>query len=102
MAALALGARRGIELPISAQMAAVLDGGRTSLFVVHSDNAESTVTEIEVTTGGASGSLIQVVPSLTADLKPGMQVVTEGNERLKTGQRVELLNVPAETAPAAQ
>ncbi len=72
--------------------ALVLDGGRTSVFVVESSGDETTVREVDVIAGNAHGALIQVTTQNSADMTNKMQVITEGNERLKTGQAVILLD----------
>ena len=73
----------------------VLDGGNTSVFVVESAGDEMTVREADVVAGSSHGSLIQVTPSQKTAVIAGMQVITEGNERLKTGQAVTLLDTTA-------
>ncbi len=70
----------------------VLDGGKTSVFVVESADDKMTVREADVFAGSIRGSLIQVTPRQKTSVIAGMQVVTEGNERLKTGQTVILLD----------
>ena len=73
----------------------VLHGGRTSVFVVESAGDEMTVREADVVAGSSHGTLIQVTPHQKTDVIAGMQVITEGNERLKTGQAVALLDTAA-------
>jgi len=71
--------------------ALVLDGDRTSVFVLDSASPDGTAREVEVKIGSAYGLQIQVEPLEAGTLAAGMQVVTEGNERLKSGQLVEVL-----------
>lgn len=72
--------------------ALVLDGSQTSLFVVDAEQETAMVKEVQVTPGAAQGALIQITPRPVSALTAGMQVITEGNERLKAGQAVELLD----------
>jgi HlyD family secretion protein len=71
--------------------ALVLDGDRTSIFVLDASSASGNAREIGVKIGSAHGLRIQVEPLEEGQLAAGMQVITEGNERLKTGQLVRIL-----------
>lgn len=71
--------------------ALVLDGTQTSVFVVDSGEDAAAVREVQVTPGGARGNLIQITPRPSTALSAGMQVITEGNESLRPGQTVNLL-----------
>ncbi len=68
--------------------AIVLNQFRKSVFLVDPDDDEQTgvVREVPVTLGVADGGMIEV----RGDLLPGQWVVTQGNERLKTGEQVDV------------
>lgn len=65
--------------------ALVLRRGSVSVFRI---NAEGLAEQVDVTTGIASGSLIEV----KGDIQPGDSVVVRGGERLRDGQKVKILN----------
>ncbi len=73
--------------------ALVLRPDGISVFVIDDEMAAAQVT---VSTGLAAGDLIEVVGAV----EPGDQVVVRGNERLRTGQIVTILN-PSGQAPQA-
>jgi HlyD family secretion protein len=80
--------------------ALVLGGAEPVVFVVTIDaNAKSAkVAPVPVKVGAADGNMIQV----KGNLKPGQQVVVQGNERLQPGQEVKVQQVaPPTEAPAA-
>ena len=65
--------------------ALVLGGQSPTVFVVvPGDKDGKKAVPVPVKTGFSSASLIQI----TGDIKPGQQVVVEGNERLRPGQAV--------------
>lgn len=64
--------------------ALVLDRGRATVFVVQGD----AVRPVEVQAGEAHDSLMEV----EGELKAGDLVVTQGNERLRPGQKVMVVN----------
>jgi HlyD family secretion protein len=70
--------------------AIVLDGQTASVFVVERNQTTVTVREVAVESGGAEDLFIHVRPLAGAELAAGMQVVTEGNERLSTGDMVQV------------
>jgi len=92
-----------VNLPVGARQdalliprdALVLDGGRTSVFVVDDSTLKSAAREVSVEIGSAHGARVQVTPLEADSLRPGMHVITEGNERLKTGQLVAVEEVAA-------
>jgi membrane fusion protein (multidrug efflux system) len=64
--------------------ALVLSGTRKTVFVVINQTARLVPVEI----GAAYGPLIEV----KGDLKPGLEVVVRGNERLRPGQPVQIIS----------
>lgn len=80
--------------------ALVLDGGRTSLFVVEAKSQLKVVRELLVEAGATRGDLIQVTGPTASALSVGMTVVTEGNERLKNGQSIRILDKSAQNGSA--
>lgn len=81
-----------VQLPVGAPKrmlmapkdAIVLNGNRRTMFVVNSET--KTVREVNVELGVSNGELIEVQGTVEAD----QVVVIRGNERLKTGQKVEV------------
>ena len=73
-------AHRAILVP---KDALVLSNSGKAVFVV----SDQTVRSVPVKTGPAHGPLIEV----EGELKAGQQVVTRGNERLRTGQAVKVI-----------
>lgn len=74
------------------QDALVLDRNRAFVFVVESKAKNlNTVRRIEVQVGTIQDSLIQVAAVKTNQLSVGDFVVTEGNERLDSGQAVAVI-----------
>jgi len=69
--------------------ALVLDGRDTFLYVL---SADLTASRVNVRVGVAHDDRVQVTPVGSHTLKAGTRVVTEGNERLKTGQTVVVLD----------
>jgi multidrug efflux pump subunit AcrA (membrane-fusion protein) len=65
--------------------ALVLRRAGTAVYRISDDQSAQ---RIEVTTGIASGNLIEV----QGDLSRGDQVVVRGGERLRPGQKVSILN----------
>ena len=66
--------------------ALVLDRGRATVWVVNSE----TVKPVKVTPGEAYGRQIMI----KGQIKPGQQVVVQGNERLRPGQKVRIVAAP--------
>lgn len=85
-----------VELPTTQSDTAVMVpkdalvlGGKTPMvFVIQKDGSNVTVKPVSVQTGIAEGNMIQV----TGDIMAGQSVVVEGNERLRPGQGVEVVN----------
>ncbi|MHC2066758.1 efflux RND transporter periplasmic adaptor subunit [Bremerella sp. T1] len=65
----------------------VLNGASKVVYVVSPSENGQIARPVPVTLGVSDGSDIEV----TGELKPGMQVVTHGNERLRPGQPVTIL-----------
>ena len=76
--------------------AVVLEGGRTSVFVIDRSGSQKTVRQVDVRVGTPRDLMIEVRPANESKLTAGMWVVTEGNERLANGQAVTVLDFPAE------
>jgi multidrug efflux pump subunit AcrA (membrane-fusion protein) len=79
--------QRGLLLP---RDALVLGGQGRLVYAFDPDPAapdRGKVRPVPVEVGAADGNLVEV----RGDLRPGQQVVTEGNERLRPGQDVQLL-----------
>lgn len=68
--------------------ALVLESGRAVVYVVEDGKTRL----VPVSLGGTDASWVEV----EGDLEPGDKVVTRGNERLRPGEPVELLDVPEE------
>ena len=77
-----------VEALLVPKDALVLAGGRSMVYVL--DTASSTVKPVPVELGVALGSRIQVKGELVA----GLQVVVRGNERLRPGQKVQVIKGP--------
>ncbi len=75
-----------IELMMVNKDALVLGGRSPKVFKVVTRGDESSVVAVDVTTGATVDNLIAV----QGDLKVGDQVVVEGNERLRPGQKVKV------------
>ena len=65
--------------------AVVLNGTRRTVFVV--DAATKEVSEVAVELGVSNGEMIEV----TGDVQAGQSVVIRGNERLKSGQIIQVV-----------
>lgn len=74
--------------------ALVLGGPAPMLYVVVPSADGATVKPVAVTLGEAEGKLIEV----SGELKPGDQVVTRGNERLRPGQAISIVPATANTS----
>jgi RND family efflux transporter MFP subunit len=72
--------------------ALVLSGAGAAVYSVDNDK----VRRVEVRTGGEHGALIEIEGEITA----GAKVVIRGNERLRPGQRVQV--VPTKKAPTGR
>jgi RND family efflux transporter MFP subunit len=77
--------------------AVVLGGKEPLVYVVETggDPAEGSARPVAVELGVASGGNVQVRALLDAELREGSLVVVEGNERLRSGQRVSFEAVAA-------
>ena len=64
--------------------AIVLNGSKRTMFVV--DETTMQVSEVAVELGVSNGDLIEV----TGGVEAGQSVVIRGNERLKSGQKVQI------------
>ena len=81
-----------VELPVgqpkkmlmAPKDAIVLNGNRRTMFVV--DETTMQVSEVAVELGVSNGDLIEV----TGGVEAGQSVVIRGNERLKSGQKVQI------------
>jgi len=73
--------------------ALVLDRGRATVFVVKGDE----VFPVEVQTGAAYGQQVEI----SGQIEPGQMVVVQGNERLRSGQKVSLAQGQASPSTAA-
>jgi membrane fusion protein, multidrug efflux system len=86
-----------VVMPNSAVRRGAPDGVATTF--VYTVNADRTVSVRPVTLGVVDGEKVAV----TAGLKPGETVVTEGGDRLRAGAQVQLpSSAPASAASAAQ
>ena len=89
-----------VELPVgqakkmlmAPKDAVVLNGNRRTVFVV--DPETKVVSEVAVELGVSNGDLIEV----SGSIKAGQQVVIRGNERLRTGQSVNVTSVASDPA----
>jgi hypothetical protein len=80
--------------------ALVLGAGRARVFVAEADasrNGRSVVRPVPVRPGVAAGSLIEV----EGDLRPGQEVVSVGNERLRAGDVVQVMRSTSGAAEGA-
>ncbi len=82
-ASLAIGEPKPVK--VISKDALVLSNDKIEVFVV---DASSKVRSVQVKTGAADGEKIEVI----GDLKRGDMVVTHGNERLRAGQQVKVIN----------
>ena len=82
-ASLAIGRIQPVK--VVSKDALVIGDRKVEVFVV---GENSRVRAVTVKTGGADGDDIEVI----GDLKKGDRVVTHGNERLRNGQEVKVLN----------
>ena len=75
--------RRSREALLTPKDSLVLDRDRATLFVVRDNQAQP----VEVTVGAAVGPLVEVI----GGVEPGDLVVVQGNERLRPGQPVQIV-----------
>ena len=86
LAKASLGVGQSKPVKVINKDALVLSKDKIEVFVV--DDNSSSVRAVEVKTGAADGERIEV----TGNLKSGDRVVTHGNERLRHGQVVKVVN----------
>ena len=72
--------------------AVVLNGNKRTVFVV--DSETNVVNEVAVELGVSNGDMIEV----SGSIKAGQQVVIRGNERLRSGQAVNIASVASDPA----
>lgn len=88
------------EALLAPKDAIVLGGPQPVVFALSqadSPDKPPVVQPIPVQLGVAAGPMIQLI----GNLKPGQQVVVEGNERLRPGQAVQVQESASQTAPIA-
>jgi membrane fusion protein (multidrug efflux system) len=68
-----------------------------SVFVVHEEQGNKTVKRIQVVTGNVTNGRVEIV----SGLEPGLEVVTDGHNKLRNGQTVSIDNssLPDDATP---
>ncbi len=81
--------------------ALVLNQGSTSIYLVKNEGDKTLTRQISVTTGRSNGNWIEV----TGDIEEKERVVIQGNERLRDGEEIQILNTqkraPSQSPPSA-
>ncbi len=100
LAAVTLGVGRPVAATLVPKDALVLDGRDTSIVVVDSDprTKQPVARVVPVQLGVAEGSLIQVFDA-SGSLRDKQQVVVRGNERLRSGQPLQIVQFSRAGAP---
>ena len=81
--------------------ALVLNQGSTSIYLVKNEGDKTLTRQISVTTGRSNGNWIEV----TGEIEEKERVVIQGNERLRDGEEIQILNTqkraPSQSPPSA-
>lgn len=69
--------------------ALVLNQGSTSIYLVKQEEQKMLTRQVSVTTGRSNGNWIEV----NGDIQEKDRVVIQGNERLRDGEEIQILNL---------
>lgn len=79
---------KGESVMMAPKDSLVLNQGMATVFVIDRSTGKPSVRGVDVTTGSPNGSWIEII----GDVKPGDEVVIQGNERIRDGQIVDILD----------